>query len=321
MTAIVAIENYPLEKEFTVSDKAVGVEGSSIYLKSGEKFTMKQLLYALLLQSANDAATAIAVILSGSVGAFAQRMNEKAMELGLSATHFTNPHGLDDEMHYTSASDLARLTVVALENPTFARIVSTLRYQVPVKDSDSARLFVNHNRLLKEYDGCIGVKTGYTKRTGRCLVSPAKRDGIILVAVTLNDPNDWRDHTMLLDYGFSCCQKVTLTPEGGIVATIPIVGSESKNLRCESREEVLLTLPQGSQPTVALELPQFAFAGIRKGKKMGRVVWYLEGKTIAEVPLYAAEDANAKAYPPTIWEKIGNFFVKIGDWIIKLFKN
>ena len=319
MTALVALELATPELRLTVPKDAVGVEGSSAYLIEGEQLTLLTLLYALMLQSANDAAVAIAIGVSGSVDAFVAEMNRKANALGLSYTRFTNPHGLDDPEHYTSASDLAKLTAYALNNPLFARIVSTLRYQAPVEESDSVRLFVNHNRLLREYDGCVGVKTGYTKRTGRCLVSAATRDGITLIAVTLDDPNDWQDHKRLLDFGFSCCQSVTLSPADGIYAAVPIVGGQNASVHCESREDVVVTLPQNSKVEMYIELPRFVYAGVSKGQKLGRAVWYLNGTVIAELPLYAVEDSTAIEHPPSLWERIVEFFVQIGRFIIELF--
>ena len=169
MTALVALENCPLDEKIIVDASAVGVEGSSVYLQKGEVLTLRQLLYALLLQSANDAATAIAVHVGGDVEGFARMMNEKAQKLGLHNTHFTNPHGLDDENHYTTAYELALVASAALKNPEFQKIVSTVKTEIP--KGNEARYLVNHNRLLREYDGCIGVKTGFTRRCGRCLVS------------------------------------------------------------------------------------------------------------------------------------------------------
>ena len=319
MTALVALELATPELRLTVPKDAVGVEGSSAYLIEGEQLTLLTLLYALMLQSANDAAVAIAIGVSGSVDAFVAEMNRKANALGLSHTRFTNPHGLDDPEHYTSASDLAKLTAYALNNPLFARIVSTLRYQAPVEESDSVRLFVNHNRLLREYDGCVGVKTGYTKRTGRCLVSAATRDGITLIAVTLDDPNDWQDHKRLLDFGFSCCRSVTLSPADGIYAAIPIVGGQNASLYCESRGDVAVTLPPNSKVEMCIELPRFVYAGVSEGQKLGRAVWYLNGTVIAELPLYAVEDATAMEYPLSLWDRIVEFFRQIGRFIIELF--
>lgn len=201
MTALVAIENCPLEKEVLVSDKAIGTEGSSLYLKSGEILTMCDLLMGLMLRSANDAAAAIAYEISGSIEGFADKMNEKAAELGLSNTHFTNPHGLDDEKHYTTAKELALIAAAALENDTFRQIVSSKKCTIKNSDGE-VRLLINHNKLLNMYDGAIGVKTGFTKRSGRCLVGAAERNGTTLISVTINAPDDWRDHTALFDYGF-----------------------------------------------------------------------------------------------------------------------
>ena len=320
MTALVALELGVPEQRVKIPQDATGIEGSSAYLMAGEEMSLETLLYALLLQSANDAAVAIAICLADSVEGFVDHMNRKAKALGLSCTHFTNPHGLDDPAHYTSASDLARLTTVALRNSLFAKIVSTIRYEAPVEGEASSRLFVNHNRLLREYDGCIGVKTGYTQRTGRCLVTAAERNGLTLIAVTLNDPNDWQDHKRLLDYGFSLSESVVLTPSEGIHVSIPMVGGEQAYLPCESKEEMVLSLPQNSRPTMVIELPHFVFAGVPKGKQIGRAVWYLNGTPIAALPLYAAEEGIAKECPPTLWMRISQFFSKLIKFIIECFK-
>ena len=174
MTALVALELAPPETVVTVPREAVGTEGSSVYLFEGEQLTLEQLLYALLLASANDAAVAIACGTAGSVEAFAGKMNEKAASLGLRNTHFVNPHGLDDPDHYTSARDLAVIARAALEVPLIRKAVSTQKITIPHNAEDGVRLLVNHNKLLRTYDGAIGVKTGFTKRSGRCLVSAAE---------------------------------------------------------------------------------------------------------------------------------------------------
>lgn len=201
MTALLAIENLDPDEIIEIDERAVGVEGSSVYLKSGEAMQAIDLVYSLLLQSANDAAAALAIRISGSIEDFAILMNEKAESLGLSDTSFKNPHGLDEDGHYTTAHDLAILTAAALENETFRTITST--YKKTLISSDMQRLVVNHNKLLKTYEGCIGVKTGYTKKSGRCLSSAAERGGKLLVAITINAPDDWRDHKAMLDYGWS----------------------------------------------------------------------------------------------------------------------
>jgi len=201
MTAVVALENADLEKEIAVDARAVGTEGSSMYLKAGEKFTMRELLYGLLLRSANDAAMAIAYAVASDLPSFVALMNEKASALSLSNTHFVNPHGLDAEEHYSSAFDLAKLTAYAIDNPAFCEIISTKKKTIG--KGESKRLLVNHNRLLSQYEGCFGVKTGFTKSCGRCLVSAAEKSGQILICVTLDAPNDWSDHSKLFNYGFS----------------------------------------------------------------------------------------------------------------------
>ena len=199
MTALLAIERLDPETVVTVPKEAVGIEGSSIYLTEGEQITVSDLLYGLMLESGNDAATALAIAAGGTVEDFVRLMNERAAELGLEDTHFSNPHGLSADDHYTTAYDLARLTCAALENETFAAIVSCKTKTI----SDGRRYLSNHNRLLRSYEGYIGVKTGYTRHAGRILVSAAERGESQLIAVTLADPDDWRDHAALLDYGFA----------------------------------------------------------------------------------------------------------------------
>ena len=205
LTAITVLELcQDISEEVVIPQEAVGIEGSSVYLKSGEELTVRALLYALMLRSANDAAAALAYSISGSIEDFSLLMNKKAEELGLTDTNFENPHGLDSKNHYTTATDLARLTAYALKNPIFKEITST--YKTVIDSSLQSRLLINHNKLLSSYQGCIGVKTGYTRKSGRSLVSAAERDGIMLIAVTINAPDDWKDHTRLLDYGFSLYQ-------------------------------------------------------------------------------------------------------------------
>ena len=203
MTALTVLRRGgDLDRPFAIPPEACGIEGTSVYLKPGETLSIRDLLYALLLQSANDAATALALLCSGSIPAFADEMNRIAEQLGLRNTHFVNPHGLDHPEHYSTARDLALIAAAAFEDVNFREMVSTRRYSIPAPDG-GRRFLTNHNKLLSRYPDCVGVKTGFTKKSGRCLVSAAERDGVLLIFVTLNDPNDWNDHTLLLDYGFS----------------------------------------------------------------------------------------------------------------------
>lgn len=207
MTALAVLrEGGDLDRSVTVPSDACGIEGTSLYLQPGETLSVRDLLYGLLLASANDAATSLALLSAGSVPAFAEKMNRIAEEIGLTNTHFTNPHGLFDPEHYSSARDLALLTAAAYDNANFREIVSTRRTVIPAPDG-AKRVLLNHNKLLTMLPDCVGVKTGFTKKSGRCLVSATERDGTFLVCVTLNDPNDWRDHIALHNYGLSHYQR------------------------------------------------------------------------------------------------------------------
>lgn len=218
MTAIVAIELGDLDDVVTVSPNASGVEGSSIYLLPGEKLSLEDLLYGLMLRSGNDAAVAIAEHIGGSVEGFVFLMNQKARELGMEHTVFSNPHGLDThEEHYSTAYDMALLSAYAMKNETFAQIVATKRKTVPMPGEEWDRVWYNKNRLLSMYPYADGIKTGYTKRAGRTLVSSSTKDGHRLIAVTLNAPNDWQDHMALYEYGYRKYRQVTLAQEGALV--------------------------------------------------------------------------------------------------------
>ena len=287
MTALVALEKGDFSRSYEIPAAAVGVEGSSVYLQSGEHLTLEELLYAVMLESANDAAAAVALIVGGTMDGFAAMMNEKAAQLGLADTHFTNPHGLDDAEHYTTALDLARLAVYALENPAFAAMVSTERKTISLHDGEGTRVLVNHNRLLRTYDDIIGVKTGYTKRSGRCLVSAAERDGVRLAAVTLNAPDDWRDHRALLDYGFGLYECVTLAEPGEYTVELPCTGSETCVLTAVNRDPLSLVLPVGTEVSVQTESRGLWFAPVEEGQVVGVVRFFAGGKELASLPLTA----------------------------------
>ncbi len=296
MTALVAIENMPLDTLITIPREAAGVEGSSIYLCEGEKITLEGLLYALMLQSANDAAAAIAIAVGGSIEGFADMMNAKCSSLGLSDTHFENPHGLDGETHYTTAYELALLSAHALENEDFARIVSTEKITVTTEGGNVAsRVLVNHNRLLRTYDDIIGVKTGFTKRCGRTLVSAAERDGVRLICVTLNDGNDWHDHRAMLDLGFSLYESVSIAKPGELCFDIHVVGGEAETVSVANKEELCLVLPrERGDITVKTELERFIYAGLPAGSRAGRARFFLDGKEIGALTLYTAQDIPKK---------------------------
>ena len=314
MTALVALESLPLDTPIRITAASVGVEGSSIYLCEGETLTLEQLLYALMLESANDAATAIAVAVAGSVERFADKMNERAASLGLKDTHFMNPHGLDDGEHYTTAYELALIARAALADPTFRAICATERKVIPLRGDEGARLLLNHNKLLDSYEGCIGVKTGFTKRTGRCLVSAAEREGVTLIAVTLNAPDDWRDHTAMLDYGFDLYESVPLCEPGFFSAPLWLVSGTQEYVMAENTEALAVTLRRDHGVIrCVVELPRFVFAPVSAGEAVGYLRFLEETpdgarQELGRLPLIAAYGVEEVRYPQSLWEWVRALF-------------
>lgn len=293
MTALVAIENSSLDEIVTISEEMTNIEGSSAYLKVGEKITMEELLYALMLASANDAAVAIACKVGGSVEDFALLMNERAKSIGLKDTSFKNPHGLDDTEHYTTARELSLIAAEAMKNDLFRKISST--YKESFISEERSRTYVNHNKLLKRYDGCIGVKTGFTKRCGRCLVGAAERDGLGFITVTLDAPNDWNDHRLLFDYGFDHLERIVLAKPFEYSFTLPTVGGSKDTARITNRDGLSLILPKGEYKIEnEVSLPRYIIAPSDGKTALGRVNFILNGKDVGGVALYADEDINIK---------------------------
>ena len=296
MTALVAAENYDLTRTVRVAPEAVGVEGSSIYLYEGETLTMEELLYALLLQSANDAAAAIAIAVAGSIDRFADMMNERAQQMGLENTCFTNPHGLNDDSHYTTAYDLAIIAAHALSNETVRRIASTYKQNIPIDSDCNPRTLVNHNKLLRLYDGAIGVKTGFTKKTGRCLVSAAERDGLTLIAVTLNAADDWNDHTKMLDYGFENYESLLIAEAGGFKYSLPVTGGSSDHVTLTNTRELRMTVPRERGDIICRveTFHRFEFAPVMRGREEGYVYCSYGELSFTSSPLICAETVGRK---------------------------
>lgn len=303
MTALVVIENCNLDKEIIIPKEAVGIEGSSIYLNEGERLTIKELLYALLLESANDAAVALAYVTAGGVDEFAALMNIKAQELGLESTHFDNPHGLDSEYHYTSAYDLAKITAYAMKNPVFAEITSTYKKAIPLNNGEGTRVLINHNKLLRSYDGTIGVKTGFTRKSGRCFVSCAEREGVRLICVSLNAPNDWNDHKTLLDYGFSKYESVTLANELDYLIELNVQNGEAQSFYATNLDALKITLPKGEREISAkIIYNRLLYAPINEGELVGKIVFYNYENEIASLNLYATSTVNKINYKKSLFE-------------------
>lgn len=293
MTALVAIESGDVKRTVSVSPKAVGVEGSSVYLYANEKLTLEDLIYAMLLESANDAAAAIAIEVGGSIEGFAELMNRKAEELGLENTHFENPHGLDGETHYTTARELAIIAREAYSNEALKSIFSTYKKTIPLNETEGVRLLINHNKLLKSYAGATGIKTGFTKKSGRCLVSAAERDGLSLIAVTINAPDDWNDHKNMLDLGFSLIEEKTLCTAGEYTYTVAVAGGKDDHVTAKNADTVRIILPRNSQKIeYKIELPRFLYAPVKEGETVGRMVFYIDGKEIASSDIVVASSVE-----------------------------
>lgn len=285
MTALLTIEAGDLDREFTVDPLAIRVEGTSMGLQEGDRVSRRDLLYGILLPSGNDAANAAAVSVSGSIPEFVKLMNSKAQELGLSDTHFVTPSGLDADGHYTTALDLARLTAYAMKEETFREIVACRSAEVEFGNPPYKRTLYNSNKMLARYDGAIGVKTGFTDNARRCLVSAAERDGVTLIAVTLNAGDDWNDHTKMLDYGFTQVKAYPL--ELGCDTRVSVAGT-GQSVGVYSHEETLaLTPQQRTRLTRRVMLPTFVYGTVDKGDKLGEIQFYLDGELVKTCPLYA----------------------------------
>ncbi len=315
MTAICAIEAGNIDRTVTVDDRAVGVEGSSIYLARGERLTVRELLYGLMLHSGNDAAVAIACAVSGSVEDFAKLMNDTAAKIGAVNTHFDNPNGLDSDTHYTTAYDLAIITSYGLKNEDFADIVSTYTTTIPNGDKPYPRKLKNHNRLLTSYEGCTGVKTGYTRRCGRCLVSSARRGNTELVAVTLNDGNDWQDHTAMLDYGFenTVCRK--LVSKGDYIQRVPVEGGNGRYVNAVADEDLYITLPKGASGDVELQGDIYASvaAPVSYGTVLGSISYTVDGAPAGQIPAVSDRSVPQKSRH-SLWDNhilLVNFSLQI----------
>ena len=295
MTGICGIEFGDLDSVVKVSPRAARVEGSSMYLKPDEKIKLYDIITGLMLVSGNDAATAIAENVGGSEGGFVLLMNQKANEIGVKNTCFQNPHGLSDPEHYTTAYDLALISAYALKNPIFSEIVSQKSKKVERVDG-SVRSLVNHNKLLRLYEGCIGVKTGFTKATGRCLVSAARRDGLTLVCVTLNDGNDWNDHIMMLDKGFSNYRAQPIVKKGTVLAKAKVSGGKEKNVLLAAENDSSVAVKKGENSKLSLSVKEDINleAPIEKGKRYAKADIIENGKKIGEIDLVAMEDIEVK---------------------------
>ncbi|MEE0898580.1 MAG: D-alanyl-D-alanine carboxypeptidase family protein [Acutalibacteraceae bacterium] len=278
MTALLLCEEGNMEKGITVTPQMVKVEGTSMGLLGGDKVTYKALLYGMLLASGNDAANVTAYALGGTIDGFVNMMNQRAKELGLNNTHFETPSGLDGDEHYTTAEDLANLARVCMDNPLFKEAASTKAITLEYGNPPYRRTLTNHNKLLKIFEGAVGVKTGFTKKAGRCLVSCAEREGKRVIAVTLKDPNDWEDHINLLNYGLEKVKTTVITPEKTDFS-ISVISSQNQSVEVKIEEYTVSSLDT-SGFSCEVNLPTFLYAPVKEGEVIGSVVYYKDNTEI-----------------------------------------
>ncbi|MHB1391786.1 MAG: D-alanyl-D-alanine carboxypeptidase family protein [Clostridia bacterium] len=298
MTTLVAIESGRLEEKVTVSRKASYTEGSSIYLREGERHSVHDLLYAIMLRSGNDAAVAVAENIGGSVEGFADLMNRKAQEIGAKNTQFANPHGLDAAGHYTTAHDLALITAHALRNPIFAGIVSSKKKTIEGPPNESwERVLINKNKMLWQFDGGDGVKTGYTKKAGRCLVSSATRNGMQLVCVVLNCGPMWNDSSALLEYGFKNYSIEKIVDKNNYIKSVQVKNGKEKFVDVKPTEDFSIPLEAGEKENVKLSVKsqEAAKAPLNKGDEAGRLEVYLGNKLLKTIKLEYAESVESSS--------------------------
>lgn len=308
MTALIALEEENPDEFFAVSKAAVTVEGSSMGLLPGDSVTLRALAAGMLLASGNDAANAAAVRISGSVEKFVLLMNERAAEMGLFNTSFETPSGLDGEKHFSTAFDMAILAKNALQNPDFAAICKEKSLRLEYGNPPYPRWISNHNRLLKTLDGATGVKTGFTKKSGRCLVSSAEREGILLICATLSCPDDWNYHTALYSEYFSKLESMPL--ENLVPAVeIPVSGGTKKTVKAVPKA-VSAALFDGEEKKIKVVISRepFVFAPVEKGKILGKALFYLEGELVAETPIFAENKIETLPENRSFWDNIKEFF-------------
>lgn len=293
MTALLVLEGgEDLDTLITVDTQAAGTEGSSIYLKAGERISLQDLLYGLMMKSGNDAAVALAIHMAGSVEAFAARMNARAAALGLGDTHFVNPNGLHDPEHYTTAYDLCRLGAAAMERADFRELVSTQRYSTAT--GDRVRTFTTKNKVLTQVEGGCGVKTGYTKKAGRCLCFAARRAGMLLIGAVLNAPDMWNDAKKILDQGFAAYELHTFLIPGQRVGDVSVTGSPKKTLPVAAKEGILYPIRKDGQDVAKLDirlLDRLA-APVDPGRPAGEAVLIINGQQVKAIPLAVEEGAE-----------------------------
>ncbi len=294
MTAILALEYGADNTYITVTHDMIAVEGTSMGLQDGDSVSLNTLVKGMLLKSGNDSANAVAHIIGGDIPSFVALMNNKAKEIGMNNTSFETPSGLDGENHYSTAYDMALLGAYAIKNPDFRQICSAESLAVYYGSPPYRRVLTNHNKLLNMCDGVFGIKTGFTKKSGRCLVSAACRDGKTLVAVTLKAPDDWNDHIKMYDYAFSQVNGVQLKTNTEKIKLNVVGGSKTQASVVQSSVPVIATTDKNFKYTAKIYIKQFEYAPILKGEVVGKIVYYRNKIKICETDLISASAVEYK---------------------------
>jgi len=288
MTALIVLDKIgDLDEQVLIDERSSGIEGSSMYLEKGEVLSVEDLLYGLLLKSGNDAAAALAIHVSGSVDAFVEQMNLYAINMGLNNTHFQNPHGLPSNGHYSCAADLAKMAAKAMDNETFRKIVSTPKYQVAWGGHEWDRVMTNKNKILTLIDGGNGIKTGYTKEAGRCLVAGAKQEDMQLIAVTLNCPNDFLECANLLSWGFEEYDRLEIASRSEELLSIK--HRLGKIYVC-AEDEVYIPIKKGDTVSVNFDIPKSINRRIKAGERVGDMKVYVNDTLLRKLSLVSTKD-------------------------------
>ena len=312
MTALLTIERGNLHKTYVAKDEDVRIEGTSIGLKEGDRITLETLVQGMLLESGNDAANVSARVIGKSREKFVSLMNQKAKEIGMEDTQFKNPSGLTEEGHFSTAYDMALLGSFAIKNKQFRDICSLSSIRVSYGNPEYQRTFKNHNKLLNSVEGAFGIKTGFTKASGRCLVSAAERDGVTLIAVTLSAPDDWNDHKKLFEYGFEKVKIYEMDFDTEKIE-LDVVGSDNKKIGVKLKNKLTYTaIDEEMNPETVVLCDKFLYSGVKKGDRVGCVKVFSEnGKYLCESDLVSTENAPTNF---TEKEKEMSFFDKIKDF-------
>lgn len=310
MTTLLALEEAQANNKEITFGKEMIAEGSSMYLNVGYKLKLTDLATGMMTVSGNDAANAAAIAVAGSIDKFAKLMNNKAKQIGMTSTNFVTPSGLDDDNHYSTALDMAKLMSYAMANKDFAQLTALKNAKVEfISPENMVVSYSNHNRLLSLYKYCNGGKTGFTKKSGRCLVTSAEKDGVKLIAVTLNAPDDWNDHINMYNYGFSKLQAVTNVDKNFSI-TVSVVGGAKNRITVKPVKavEYIKEKDDNTDITKKVIMDSFLYAPLEKGEVVGTVEYYLGNKQLCKIPLVTNEQIEYKPQDKGLFEKISDFF-------------